>query len=204
MNSRKSVYSALFSIILTGMIAIITACTSVSNIPVMPAIAVSRTIYSTPTRGVKSLELFFLSHRPKANKWLVRTMARLYLEECAAEGINSDVAFIQMCHETNFLEYGNLVTKDMNNFCGLGAIGPEQRGLKFATKRLGVRSHVQHLHAYGTTEDIKLNNELIDPRYKYVRPRGKAPDIAGLTGTWAADPAYAEKLERYLCELENF
>ena len=68
----------------------------------------------------------------------------------------------------------------------------------------GVRAHIQHLHAYGTTEDIPLKNELVDPRYKFVKPRGKATDIFGLAGTWAADKEYGAKLDRLLSELEEF
>ena len=164
--------------------------------------AVSRSLYDTGIKTEKELYSFFITHC-RQNRFRARKIARLYIEECAAEGINSDVAFVQMCHETNFLRFGNLVKKEWNNFCGLGAINAEQPGLKFKTMRDGVRAHIQHLHAYATTEDIVLKNELIDPRYKYVRPRGKATTIEGLAGTWAADRAYSEKLEKYLCELEG-
>ena len=164
---------------------------------------VSREMYAQGTKDEKELIAFFTAHCPNQNHFRARQLARLYIEECAAEGINSDIAFVQMCHETNFLRFGNLVKKEWNNFCGLGAISAEQPGLRFKTMRLGVRAHVQHLHAYATTEDIALKNELVDPRYKYVRPRGKATTIQGLAGTWAADKAYSEKLEKYLCELEK-
>ncbi len=168
-----------------------------------PSYKISREIYSNGIKKEKSLMAFFTAHCPHQNRFRARRITRLYIEECAAEGINSDIAFVQMCHETNFLRFGNLVKKEWNNFCGLGAINAEQPGLKFKTMRDGVRAHVQHLHAYATTEDITLKNELIDPRYKYVRPRGKATTIEGLAGTWAADRAYSEKLEKYLCELEG-
>lgn len=164
---------------------------------------VSPLIYSAGTHTDKELYKFFCSHS-KQNRSRAKKIAKLYIEECAAEGINSDVAFIQMCHETNFLRYGNLVKKEWNNFCGLGAIDEKQPGLQFKTMQLGVRAHIQHLHAYATPEEIKLNNECIDPRYKYVRPRAKATTVEGLSGTWAADKMYAEKLVKYLKELENF
>lgn len=166
---------------------------------------VSRTIAAPGTKSAAQLYNFYKGHLPKGGKYSkAKKIAQIYIEECAAEGINSDVAFIQMCHETDFLRYGNLVKPSWNNFCGLGAINKEQPGLRFKTMREGVRAHVQHLHAYGTTEDVVLQNELIDPRYKYVRPRGKAPDITGLAGTWAADKQYSEKLEKYLVELEGY
>ena len=36
--------------------------------------------------------------------------------------------------------------------------------------------------------------EVITPRYRYVNPKGKSPLIAGLSGTWAADPKYGNKI----------
>ena len=131
-------------------------------------------------------------------------MAKFYVEEAAAEGINSDVAFVQMCLETNYLRFGNLVSAEMHNYCGLGAIDENHRGEIFETERLGVRAHIQHLHAYGTTSDSVLKNALIDNRYKYVNPRGKAPTVFELAGTWAADKEYGRKLDALLSALEEF
>lgn len=131
-------------------------------------------------------------------------MAKFYVEEAAAEGINSDVAFVQMCLETNYLRFGNLVSAEMHNYCGLGAIDENHRGEIFETERLGVRAHIQHLHAYGTTSDFVLKNALIDSRYKYVNPRGKAPTVFELAGTWAADKEYGRKLDALLSALEEF
>jgi hypothetical protein len=123
------------------------------------------------------------------------------VEEAAAEGVNHDVAFAQMCLETGFLRFGGLVTVDMNNFCGLGSIGPGQPGERFPSPRIGVRAHIQHLKVYATGEP--LNRELVDPRYRYVRP-GSSPSIKGLAGTWAADKLYADKITSLLERLYVF
>ncbi len=128
-------------------------------------------------------------------------LAPLYVEECLIEGVNWDVAFVQMCLETGYLGFGGLVLPEMNNFCGLGAIGPEQPGLSFPDERTGVRAHVQHLKAYGSAEPLK--QECVDPRYKYVQPKGKAPDVFGLAGTWASDREYGVKLASLLERLRN-
>ena len=198
-------YGAFLFIIFSFIISTLSACKSLDiTQEQFEPVAVSRTIAAAGVKNADSLYHFFLSHCPNQNRLKAKKIAKIYIEECAAEGINSDIAFVQMCHETNFLRYGNLVKKEWNNFCGLGAINAKQPGLRFKTMHEGVRAHVQHLHAYGTTEDVILNNELIDPRYKYVRPRGKAPDIEGLTGTWAADRGYSDKLEKLLSELESF
>lgn len=139
---------------------------------------------------------FLLENNPDADSGRAALLASLYIEECAVEGVDSDVAFVQMCHETGFLRFGGLVTEDMNNFCGLGSTGPGNPGLSFPDARTGVRAHVQHLKAYGSTEP--LAGEQVDPRFGLVSPRGKAPDIFGLSGTWAADRHYAESLAELL------
>ncbi len=139
---------------------------------------------------------FFMGNNPDADEQRVTRLAGLYISECAVEGVNSDVAFVQMCLETGFLRFEGFVSADMNNFCGLGSVGPGHPGHSFADERTGVRAHVQHLKAYGSSDP--LNGDLVDPRYCYVTPRGKSPDIFGLAGTWAADRLYGEKLNDLL------
>jgi hypothetical protein len=147
------------------------------------------------------LTAFLISANPEAEKSFVEDLTTSYVEEGAAEGINHDAAFAQMCLETGYLRFGGLVKPEMNNFCGLGSIGPGQPGEQFLTPRIGVRAHIQHLKAYATTEP--LNQELVDPRYKWVR-YGSSPEIKGLAGTWAADPKYAEKIDSILTRLYEF
>jgi hypothetical protein len=137
----------------------------------------------------------------QADRDQVEQLAAFYTEEAAAEGVNHDVAFAQMCLETGFLRYGGLVTPDMNNFCGLGAIGITQPGERFPEPRIGVRAHIQHLKAYAT--DQPLNRELVDPRYRWVR-YGSAPTIRGLSGTWAVDREYGAKIENILERLYRY
>ena len=149
--------------------------------------------------GEDRLVSFFLVHNPAVNRDTVARMAQYYIEEGKAEGVNPDVAFVQMCLETGFLRFGGAVTVDMNNFCGLGTIGPGQPGNSFPDERTGVRAHVQHLKAYASAEPLVLAQA--DPRYKYVNPKGKAPTIHALSGTWAADRQYGSKLMALLEKL---
>jgi hypothetical protein len=148
-----------------------------------------------------ALTRFLEVNNPGADRDFIRSLADSYVEEAAAEGVNHDVAFAQMCHETGFLRYGGLVTPDMNNFCGLGSIGPGQPGLAFPDLRTGVRAHIQHLKAYASKGS--LNGELVDPRFRFVR-RGSSPAISGLAGTWAADSSYSEKISGILERLYAF
>jgi hypothetical protein len=148
----------------------------------------------------EKLAAFLLGINADADSEFVKQLARLYVEEAALEGVDHDVAFAQMCLETGFLRYGGLVTYDMNNFCGLGAIGPEKTGERFPTPQLGVRAQIQHLKGYATSDP--LNQELVDPRYKYVN-HGSAPTIERLSGSWAADRSYAEKIVDILQRIYN-
>ncbi|MCL2318690.1 MAG: glucosaminidase domain-containing protein [Treponema sp.] len=143
----------------------------------------------------ENMAQFLLNANPWVERDFVDNLVAFYIEEANAEGVNYDTAFAQMCLETGFLSYGGLVTPDMNNFCGLGAIGPGQNGEYFPDPRTGVRAHIQPLKAYAT--DAPLNQELVDPRYRWVR-YGSSPSITGLSGTWAADKDYAVKINSIL------
>jgi hypothetical protein len=146
----------------------------------------------------EKLAAFLLMVNSDADPEFVKQLSRLYVEEAALEGIDHDVAFAQMCLETGFLRYGGLVTFDMNNFCGLGSTGPGVSGERFPTPQIGVRAQIQHLKGYATEEP--LSQELVDPRYKYIR-YGSAPTIEGLAGAWAADRRYARKIADVLQRL---
>jgi hypothetical protein len=164
----------------------------------------SRELLGTGIKNQEQLVKFFMNHKPDADKERVERLAEFYIEEAAIEGINSDVAFVQMCHETGFLGFGNLVLPEMNNFCGLGAMDAEHPGEQFPDEQTGVRAHIQHLQAYGTTEDVKLVKELVDPRYNWVHKTKFIEDIYGLAGTWATDPLYGQKIETVLINMGYF
>ena len=174
-----------------------------------PAIPPERPLVPTPPKkilgtalvGADTLSAFFMRENPKADQAYVRELADLYVEEASAEGVSHEVAFIQMCLETGFLSFRGLVTPDMNNFCGLGSIGPGKPGERFPSPRIGVRAHVQHLKGYATEEP--LVRELVDPRYRWIR-YGTAPAISDLAGRWAADPEYGSKLDALLRRLYSF
>lgn len=121
-------------------------------------------------------------------------LAGLYVTEAKKEGVNPDLAFTQMCLETGFLRFDGTVDKGQNNFCGLGVTGNGVKGLSFSSTKEGVRAHIQHLKAYGSTHE--LNNDLVDSRFKLVK-RGSGTKLSDLTGKWATDKKYDKKI-RYL------
>jgi hypothetical protein len=188
------------------------SCSTVSTVPKGPDISSipspERPLPELPLRilgsglvPAETLAGFLRETNPQADKDQVEQLAAFYAEEAAAEGVNHDIAFAQMCLETGFLRYGGLVTPDMNNFCGLGAIGAAQPGERFPEPRIGVRAHIQHLKAYAT--DSSLNRELVDPRYRWVR-YGSAPTFRDLSGTWATDREYGDKIESILERLYRY
>ena len=149
------------------------------------------------------LAAFFLLNNPEESLEHITVFAQYYIDEAAAEGINSDVAFAQMCLETGYLRFGGLVQPEFHNYCGLGAMDAEHPGEVFETEELGVRAHIQHLQAYATTPDIELHKELVDPRYNWVHKTKFIEDITGLTGSWATDPLYDQKIEAILQRMEE-
>ena len=117
-----------------------------------------------------------------------RQIVQLYYEEAGREGIRPDVALCQAFKETGFFGYGGDVDPSQNNYCGLGATGNHEPGLKFETPQLGVRAHIQHLLAYASTRPPKV--AIVDPRYTLVRDFrkdifGKATHWVELNGRWA-------------------
>ena len=196
---RKLLSAGLLTLLLCSLFS----CATYENTKQSFSKVCSRDIAAIGIKDTYELEQFFLAQNPKADKAKVRRLAGYYVTEGRFEGINSDVAFVQMCLETGFLRFGGLVKPWFNNFCGLGAMNKANPGEKFPSEAIGVRAHIQHLHAFAT-KDKKLRNKLVDPRYKYVQPRGKAPTVWKLAGTWAMDKSYGTKLDALLKELEKY
>lgn len=125
-------------------------------------------------------------------------LPRLYREEAAIEGVNHDIAFSQMCVETGFLRFGGSIKPTQNNFGGLGDAAGSATGASFPSARIGVRAHIQMLKAYGSTEP--LVQEVVAPRFRFVT-RGIAPLIEQLSGRWAADLTYGQRITSLLRRL---
>ncbi len=140
---------------------------------------------------------YLISKNPGAKPWALE-YAKLYLEEGEAEGVRGDGAWIQSCIETGNFKFngGTAVTFSQNNFCGLGVTEKGMKGQAFQTPRLGIRAQIQHLKGYATP--APLNQACVDPRYRYINPKGKAPAFEDLAGKWAVpgyDTSKASSLE---------
>lgn len=146
----------------------------------------------------EDLSAMLLFYNPKLEIELAESLAKTYILEAQIEGVNQDIAFIQMCLETGFLTYTGSVNAKQNNFAGLGAINKNENGEYFPDVQTGVRAHIQHLKAYASEHN--LFHDLVDVRFRFVK-RGSAPTIYDLPGKWASDKEYALKLEGLLSRM---
>jgi hypothetical protein len=125
-------------------------------------------------------------------------LVKIYREEGLSEGVNYDLAFCQMCWETNFLNVEKYPQLLENNFANLGEGDRNLQLASFADLRLGIRAHIQHLKAYASTEP--LTQEVVDPRFHLVK-RGIASRVSELSGRWSADLDYGDKIMAVLRRL---
>lgn len=150
--------------------------------------------FSTPTQMYKLVKM----HNPGIHSDYLKMIIYYYITESRYEGINHDVAFAQMCHETNFLKYTGVVHPRQFNFAGIGAVDNQTPGNFFPDAQTGIRAHIQHLKAYADIN--KPNHPIVDPRYHLIT-LGSAPLLSDLTGKWAVDPGYHLKITKHLIKL---
>jgi len=122
----------------------------------------------------------------------IATLARSYIEQGNAEGIRGDMAFAQSIHETGW--FANNDTIAANNFAGIGHCSACAGGVAFFNARIGVLAQIQLLKSYADADPI------------YHRPRA-APTLNGpsgccqtwteLSGVWASDPGYGNRILTY-------
>ena len=120
-------------------------------------------------------------------------LAQIYVEEGTAENVRGDFAFAQSYVETGGFRAGG----SDNNFSGLGACDGCRGETRFPSARDGIRAQIQHLRAYAdaTVTVDTLHHPLVDPRFDYVQPKGKAPYWNQFgNGIWAASSTYAASI----------
>jgi hypothetical protein len=137
----------------------------------------------------------------------VQTLAQIFLEEGAAEGVRGDAAFVQSVLETGWFRFGGSVPGSYNNFAGLGATDSGGTPASFPDARTGVRAQIQHLRAYADAGAVSctvppLHNPCVDPRFNLVSPTGKATtwNMMG-NGNWATSTTYAQRILQLYSEM---
>lgn len=130
---------------------------------------------------------YLLKHNPNPKLNVSpQELVSYYYEEGNRTGIRPDIAFAQALKETGYFRYGGTVIPAQNNYCGLGTTSATVQGAYFATPRLGVKAHIQHLLAYASVEPPKDN--IVDPRYDLVRQSYGSNTLTqwkDLNGRWA-------------------
>lgn len=130
---------------------------------------------------------YLLKHNPSPKLNVSpQELVSYYYEEGSRTGIRPDIAFAQALKETGYFRYGGTVVPAQNNYCGLGTTSATVQGAYFATPRLGVKAHMQHLLAYASTE--KPQDKIVDPRYELVRNSygsNTLKEWKDLNGRWA-------------------
>ncbi len=140
----------------------------------------------------------------------VATLARIFLEEGAAEGVTGDVAFVQAIVETRWFRFGGSVAGSMNNFAGIGVTDSNPKPAVFRDARTGVRAQIQHLRAYADERAHAcavppLAHPCVDPRFNLVSPKGTTPHWNDLgNGRWATSPTYAASILSLYLEASGF
>ncbi len=130
---------------------------------------------------------YLLKHNPNPKLNVTpQELVSYYYEEGSRTGIRPDIAFAQALKETGYFRYGGTVIPAQNNYCGLGTTSATVQGAYFATPRLGVKAHIQHLLAYASVEPPQDN--IVDPRYDLVRQSYGTNTLTqwkDLNGRWA-------------------
>ena len=141
-------------------------------------------------------------YHPRIETDLV-SLAQIFIDEGAAEGVRGDVAFAQSVVET-----GGFESAPDNNFSGIGWCDSCRTGNRFPDPREGVRAQIQLLREYadaGVTS-AQLANPVSpylygsDPvaasrKFDGFFSKGWAPTWSDMgNGNWATDPDYSGKV----------
>jgi hypothetical protein len=191
-----------------SMIAI--GCTGGSRMPTAPtppASPVPGTVAIMGPARLTALQLseWFNTRTPRpagtyAASVAVETLAQVYIDEGAAEGLTGDVAFAQSIVETGWFRFQGMVPAHFNNFAGIGATDTNPSPAIFPDAQTGVRAQIQHLRAYADPTATSctvppLRNPCVDPRFHLVLPKGRAPTWNQMgNGNWATSSTYASSI----------
>jgi Mannosyl-glycoprotein endo-beta-N-acetylglucosaminidase len=129
----------------------------------------------------------------------VRFILAQYFMVGPSVGLDPLLAIAQMGLETAFLS-SFWAARPRRNPAGIGVTGEPGAGISFPSWKVSVRAHLGRLLAYalpantGTAAQKALIAEALAFRPLPASKRGSAPTVKGLAKSWAADPAYADKI----------
>lgn len=164
-------------------------------------------ILGDPLVSAKDLAAFVKRHGKAHPSIDLEKLAEIYIAEGKAEGVRSDVAWVQSIIETGWFSFGgSMVRADDYNYAGIGACDSCSRGIIFKSMSDGVRTQVQLLRTYATkrltTEDLANPPPRLVPEKSSVR--GCCATWMGLSGVWATGPGYGIKILTLYNQLLSF
>lgn len=131
----------------------------------------------------------------------VWTIAGYYLDQAPIIQVDPLLAIAQM-----ILETGNLTAwwaaRPRCNPAGIGVTDAPRAGVSFGAWHASVPAHLGRLVAYATLPDdrtaVQRAAVLSALRWRPLptERQGVAPTLSKLTGTWATDPTYGDKIAR--------
>lgn len=153
--------------------------------------------------SVEKMVAFVKAKNPNAQD--IEEIAKQFIEVGNKYNIRGDVAFAQSIIETGWFKFdgGTAVTPDQHNYCGLGVVSKGVKGNSFDTVKDGVTAQIQHLYAYANKLAIPSDEEMLDPRFKYVT-RGVAPHWEDLNNRWAMNNNYGQHIISIYNQLVDF
>lgn len=151
---------------------------------------------ATPIRGTQKADpermyQYVASRNPDFS----REVAQAFYEIGELYGIRGDIALCQAIIETGWFRFdnGTAVPPSAHNYCGLGVKKRGDKGCRFKSVREGVTAMIQHLYAYACRDDIPAGENMLDPRFSFVK-RGCATSWESLSGRWAMNRHYGNNI----------
>jgi len=142
---------------------------------------------------------YITSQNPGVNSQILNNLIDMYIEEAAFEGVNHDIAIVQMLYTTNYLR-NNMSSY---NYAGLSASGVNRWDGNFPNMRTGVRAHIQHLKGYGSTQPPR--NQIVDPRYYLLGVmQGKVRNLSQLCEVWSHNGSYENNITSKLYSMYQY
>ncbi|MGL5416412.1 MAG: SH3 domain-containing protein [Clostridium sp.] len=164
----------------------------------------SRNIVGQPTANVKEMQEWA---RSKGATETFISLAQKYVDLAGSHGgINPVMAYVQSAVETGYGKFGGVLNESYNNPCGLktkdgGSNTDPNAHQRFESWEDGIRAHLDHLALYAGVNGYP-RADTKDPRH-FPSIFGKAKTIAALSGTWATDTEYGNKISRLMSEIEK-
>lgn len=158
-------------------------------------------IMGDPEVPVERMYQFVKSH----NDEFPREIAESFHRIGSRYGIRGDIALCQAVLETGWFRFsgGTAVDSRQYNYCGLGVLANGMQGCSFTSMDEGITAQIQHLYAYATKAPLPNDETPVDPRFDHV-VRGSAPDWESLSGKWAANNRYGDRILDLYRQMHDF